>query len=124
MTDIRKQREADVRLEAILQRKDQHFWRRHEYGQQILQESKRSLQERIENQVQVRETYYRQTSLAQRQADLLNHISARRAAVRMQEQNLLRQKRAQQERWDNAVQACRSYDRTEREQCIQFLLTQ
>ena len=124
ITDVRKQAEADVLLEDILQRKDQHFWRRYEYGQRILQESQRSLQERVENQVQVRETYYKQTSIEQRQADLLNHIAARRAAVRIQEQNLLREKRAMQDKWNSAIQTCRSYERTEREQCIQFLLTQ
>ena len=124
ITDIKKQSEADMRFENVLQRKDQHFWKRYEYGQKILKESQRSLQKRIENKVAIRETYYRQTSVEQRQADLLKHIAARRAAVRIQEQNLLRDKRAAQEKWKNAIQACRSYDRAEREQCVQFLLTQ
>jgi|GEM_PF-1395254 len=124
VTDAKKKLEANERLDGILQRKDQHFWKRYEYGQEILKESKRSLQRRVENTVNIRESYYKETTIQQRQADLLQHIASRRAAVRIQEQNLLRERRAEQIKWQNAQQTCRSYDRSEREQCVQFLLTQ
>lgn len=124
ITNVKKQYERVERLEQKLQRYDQHFWQRYEYGQKILRESRRGLEKRVENQVQVRTSYYKNTSLDERAEDLEAHRRSRRTIVREQEQKLLRERRAKQEKWRNAIQACRVYPRAERENCVQYMLTQ
>jgi hypothetical protein len=111
-------------VERIQQRADQQFWKRYEYGQNILRESQRSLDKRMENQEQIRTTYYKNTPVQKREEDLSTHRRSRRTIVREREQQLLRERRSERDKWTKAIRSCTYYPRAERESCVQYMLTQ
>jgi hypothetical protein len=120
----KKKFEQFEEVERIQQRADQQFWKRYEYGQKILHESQRGLDKRMENQEQIRTTYFKNTSVEKREIELNKHRRSRRAAVRETEQQLLRERRSEREKWTKAIQSCTHYSRAERESCVQYMLTQ
>lgn len=123
ITNTKQQFERVEQINHRLQRYDQNFWKRYEYGQKILKESRRSLDKRMENQVQIRENYYKTKTVQERAIDLNEHRRSRRTVVREKEQNLLRERRSQREKWTKAIQSCTYYPREDREHCVQHMLT-
>jgi len=124
ITNTKQQYEALDTFQRKLQRYDQIFWKRYEYGQNILHESQRSLDKRMENQEQIRETYYKTKTVQEREIELNEHRRSRRTIVRQKEQQLLLERRAQREKWTKAIQTCTYYPRENREECVQQMLTQ
>jgi hypothetical protein len=123
INNTKKQFERVEQINHRLQRYDQKFWKRYEYGQNILRESRRSLDKRMENQEQIRTTYYKNTPVQKRENDLNAHRRSRRTIIREKEQQLLRERRAEREQWTNAIRSCTHYPRAERESCVQYMLT-
>ncbi len=123
INNMKTQFERAELLERRLQRYDQRFWQRYEYGQEVLRESRRSLDSRMQQQRETRTNYYKDTSVQERAVELQAHRRSRRAVVREKEQQLLRERRIKQEKWQNAIRACRTYERSQQQQCFQFMLT-
>jgi len=123
ISSTKKQYEALDRFQNKLQRYDQTFWKRYEYGQTILHESQRGLDKRMENQEQIRERYYKTKTVQEREIELSEHRRSRRTIVRQKEQQLLLEKRAQRDTWKKAIQTCTYYPRENREMCVQQMLT-
>jgi hypothetical protein len=124
---VNTKRKASVNQDILnrrLARYDQRFWQRYEHGQKILNETQRSLNNRMEDQEHRRISYYHNVPLEDRDIILKKHRRSRRQIVQEAEQRLMRERRAKYLRWQGAIQSCRYFPSTKHSECVWHMLSQ
>jgi len=119
-TLLRKQLEHQMAFERRLQRLDQHFWRRWEFGQNIKRQSRRSLVRQIEQRQRERRLVYRSYPPKKRVTFLRQMKARQRELVYKRERELVQKRRAERKHLAAAKEFCRyTILGTERRNCIQ-----
>ncbi|MCA9371073.1 MAG: hypothetical protein KC680_03890 [Candidatus Peregrinibacteria bacterium] len=98
-----------------------HYAQRYDQAQTLAptgRETQRSLNERVLREEQVREEYYNNVSLEDRDDALEAHRLRRRAESYEQQLLLLRDIRSKQAKWKRAVRTCVYYPREQRQECV------
>ncbi len=98
-----------------------HYSQRYDQAQSFappVKETQRSLNTRTQREEVIRLDYYHNTTLDVRDRALREHRISRRFLVQEAEHRLLREKRAKQQRWVNAIQVCRYIARNQRQTCV------
>lgn len=104
--------------ERIAQRADQKFWRNYDFGQAILQESRRSLKDRIQEQGDARSSFYMTVSVQERDQAMQEQRRKARTAIRAYEQTEIRLKREKKQNMQKALERCRTYSGELRYACL------
>lgn len=86
-------------------------------------ETRRSLNNRMEAQKEIRDSYYSNLTINQRDVALQQHFIERRTESTSPEAYVLRAIRAKQAEWNNAIRSCVFYPRENRQECVYIKLS-